>query len=204
MVLPASDVLILTNNSLLKTNSDDLQLEISLAENRIRAAAGLGLYNTTYNATIIGNPQTDPRLHTDLPPNQLDFFDAFVDAGYVVTVDTATGYWAFSWSAEGAESLVQIYTFRTVFNPTAIIDDTKIAIENFFAALRPTVHSVVSYNNFIDEAGFGGTSSTFFEFTIVTDQQDPTDLSNGLRTAVIGQGLGYTINNCNVYRIASS
>lgn len=202
MVLPASDVLILTNNTLLRTSSDDVQLEVSLAEGRIRGAAGLGLYSTHYNATIIGNPQVDPRTHTDLPPNQLQFFELFVDAGYTVSVDTATGYWLFSWNAQGAETLVQIYTFRTTLDPTGIIDLTKVAIENFFASLRPVVHSAITFNNFIDEAGFGGTTSTFYEFTVVTDQQEPTNLSNGLKTAVLIQGLGYTVNNCNVYRLA--
>jgi hypothetical protein len=202
MVVPASDVLIITNNTLVSTSADDVQLEVSLAEGRIRGAAGLGLFSTTYNATILGNPQVDPRTNTELPPNQLQFFQLFIEAGYTVSVDTATGYWLLSWGAAGPESLVQIYTFRTTFNPSSIISQTKVAIENFFAALRPTVHSTVTYNAFIDEAGFGGTTSTYYEFTIITDQQDPTDLSSGLETTIQIQGLGFTSLNSAVYRLA--
>lgn len=202
MVLPALDAITLTNSSLTKNSTADLQTEVGLAETRIRAATGLGLYSLIYNATIIGNPAVDPRSTTDLPPNQLNFYNAFVAAGYIVGLDTASGYWTIAWAAQGAEHLVSIYTLRTSFNPAAVVNQTINTIATFFEAQLPVVHVNVSYNGFIDQTGFGGVSSTAYEFTIVADQEtDTTNYSASLKTYITTQSFGFTNSNCNVYQM---
>lgn len=204
MVLSAADALTLTTNFVSTNNSLDLQTEVSLAEDRIRQATSLGLSEITYDATIIGNPQLDPRATSDLPQLQLDFFNVFSTASYVVGLDTASGRWFFSWSPSGAETQVSIYSFRTSFDPTAIVNTTTTVIQAYFESIRPIMHSTVSYNGFIDEAGFGGTTSTYWEFTIIVDQtEDLTNHAVNLKASIVAQGLGYTTNNCNVYQLVA-
>jgi hypothetical protein len=202
MVLPALDALTLTNSSLIKNSTTDLQTEVGLAETRIRTAAGLGLYALVYNATIIGNPAVDPRTTNDLPPNQLNFYNAFAESGYIVGLETATGYWSLAWASQGAEHLVTIYSFRTSYNPASIVNQTITTIMTFFEAQIPIVHVNVDYNGFIDQTSFGGVSSTYYEFTIVADQETDThNFSSTLKTYITTQSFGYTDSNCNVYQM---
>jgi hypothetical protein len=202
MVMSATEALNLTTTTVVNNNTSDIKVEVSLAEATIRRAAGLGLFSTTYNARIIGNPAIDPQTTTDLPPNQLEFFELFTEVGYIVTLDNTSGRWLFSWNADGAEAHVAIYSFRTTFDPSAIITSTTNVIQSFFAELRPIVYSTVTFNGDIDEAAIGGTASVFYEFTIVCDQgSDTTNHSAALKTRIVQQGLGYTTNNCFVYNI---
>jgi hypothetical protein len=203
MVLSATDAFTLTTNTISRDTDTDIQTEISLVEAKIRSASGLGLYSISYNAKIIGNPEVDPRIYTTLPPTQITFYNLLISAGYSVTIDPASGYWNISWSTIGNDAFVKVYSFRTTYNPTSFADQVITVIKNFFLSLHPVVHSTVKYNGFIDETGFGGVSSTFYEFTIVVDQQDNFDNSTNLKLDIVSQGLGFDNGNCAVYRIVS-
>jgi hypothetical protein len=200
MVLPASEATSLTTTAVAEHSGTDLQTEVSLAEAQIRSAASFGLYSTAYNATTIGNPKV---LQPDaLSSVQLAFYNAFIDAGFRISLDPETGYWLISWETQGAESQVAIYSFRTSIDPTAVVDLTTQVIQDFFLGLRPPVLVSIAYNGFLDEADFGATSSLYYEFTVVANQgSDNTNNADALRNALIIQGLGYTIDNCRVYRI---
>lgn len=201
MVLPAASALTLTTNAISATNAADVQQEVTNAETKIRQAAALGVYEIDYNASIVGNPAIDPRLYTsDLPTNQQAFYNAFVNAGYIVGLDTLTGFWSISWANMGPEHNVLVYSFRTTFNPSSVTSQTITAIENFFAALVPIVYTDIAYNGFINESGFGGTTSTFYEFTIIAGQDsDRTSHATALAGFLTTQGLGYTNVNSAVY-----
>ena len=203
MVLPATDALTLSNNAIIKNDKTDLQTEISITENRIRTATSFGLYSLIYNATIIGNPAVDPRTQ-DLPSNQRNYYDAFVNVGYIVGVDQVTGYWSLNWESQGAETLVAIYSFKTTFNPSSIITQTIDLVDSFFYAQRPVIHVQTTYSGDIDESAFGGSSTIYYEFTIVADQEtDTSNFSATLKTYLVTQGIGYTDQNCNVYQMVA-
>lgn len=202
MTFSAIDAQILTSNTITSTNESDVQLELTLAEKNITSAASIGQYFVLYNATIIGNPLGNPDVVSNLTENQETFYQLLINAGYIVTLDIATGWWNISWATSGAEVTVAIYTFRTTLVPTAIVSSTISTITAYFASLIPIVYTNVSYNGFINEAGFGGATSTFYEFTITANQgSDTTDHSTSLKSAILAQGLGYTTNNCNVYQL---
>lgn len=204
MVLPASEALSLTNNAITNINDSDVQTEVGLAEAKIRAASGVGLFNISYNATIIGNPPVDPRTTADLTLTQQSFYNNFINAGYTVGIDIETGYWSIAWASTGAETAVVIYSFRTSFDPTAIITTTINAFVAYFQAQIPIVHATASYNGSIDETAFGGTSSVYYEFTIVANQDlETTNHSAALKTHLIQQGIGYTTGNCAVFQMVS-
>lgn len=203
MVLPAPDALALSNNAIVKNDKTDLQTEISITENRIRTASSFGLYALIYNATIIGNPAVDPRT-SDLPTNQQNYYDAFVNVGYIVGMDNVTGYWSINWESQGVETRVSIYSFKTTFNPSAILAQTIDLITSFFKGQRPVIHVQTTYSGNIDETAFGGSSTTYYEFTIVADQEtDMTNFSAPLKTYLTTQGIGYTNSNCNVYQLVA-
>jgi hypothetical protein len=201
MVLPAAVALSFSENSITTINDSDLQQEVSNAEIKIRAAAALGVFVIKYNATIIGNPAIDPRVFTaDLPTLQNQFYSAFIIAGYIVGLDPLTGFWQITWSNFGPETQVLVYSFRTSFNPSGVTARTISAIQTFFGGLVPVVYTDVAYNGFIDEAGFGGSSSTFYEFTVIAGQDsDRTSHATLLKGFLTTQGLGYNSGNCAVY-----
>jgi hypothetical protein len=203
MVLPAASAQTLSATAIINTNNADLQLEVSLAENKITAATAHGAYQVLYNAQVIGNPAIDPRLFTnDLPINQKDFYNAFIGAGYIVGLDANTGFWSITWAPSGPETMVIVYSFRTTLNPSSpnIVPQTMAAIEAYFNTLTPVVHVYTSYDGFINETGFGGTTSTFYEFTIIAGQYtDRTDHSANVAGFLYTQGLGYNSGNANCY-----
>lgn len=203
MVLAAGDALLLTTTAVAAQNGTDLQTEVSLAEAQIRSAASFGLYSTNYNATIIGNPGADPSYTDGLSPVQLAFYSGFIGTGFRVGLDPETGYWLIGWESQGPESQVAIYSLRTSADPSDVVDITLAFLRNYFVGLRPSLLATAAYNGFIDEADFGSTTSLYYEFTIIVSQgADASNYSGALRTALINQGLGYTSDNCRIYRLA--
>jgi hypothetical protein len=202
LVFPALQAQLLTSNSTTFANESDVQLELTLAENQIQVAGSLGQYFVLYNATIIGNPLGDPNIPSNLTVNQQTFYNLFINAGYQVYLDFTTGWWNFTWALTGPEATIVVYTFRTTFVPTSIINTTISTIEAYFASLIPIVHTTTTYNGFINEAGFGGATSTYYEFTIAANQgTDTTDHSVALKAFILIQGLGYNSGNCNAYQL---
>jgi hypothetical protein len=202
MVFPASSATTFTNNNIALTASNDVQLEINGVEEQIRFATGIGAFEILYNASTIGNPKGPPQVESNLTPNQETFYTLLINAGYVVTFDSGTGRWKVSWAVAGPEALVNVYSFRTTLAPGGIFTNTINAIEVFFAGLTPVVHSVAVTNGDIDETTFGASADTFYEYTIVVDQEfNTTDYSSALKTYVVSQGLGYLTGNCNVFKM---
>lgn len=202
MVLSATTALTLTTNAITETNQTNLNQEITLAEAKIRTAAGLRKTKLLYDATIIGNPAGDPHDDANLPTQtQRDFRDAFTSAGYIVGLDTNSGYWLIDWTETGIEESVTIYSFRTIQAPGAISTQTITAINAYFEGLDPKVRSRAVLTNNLDETTFGATASTFYEYTIVADQPDTTDHSVNVRAALVAAGLGYLNANCNCFKV---
>jgi len=207
MVFPASQAKIFTDQTIASVADTAVQTEISLLEQKIRAATSQSLYEITYNAKLIGNPNGPPQDSNNLTENQETFYTLLVQAGYLVNRDIGTGRWLINWAPVGPETLVNIYSFRTSVLPGAIYVQTEAAIQAFFENQTPTIHSVVTIvqdgsGNQIQQSDFGATDSTFYEYTIVVDQQyDTTDYSAALKGYMTTQGLGYNTSNCAAYKI---
>lgn len=202
MVFRATDAATLTSNTITSVNATDVQLEITLSENKIRLAAANELYSITYDATIIGNPAGNPQIATNLSPNQQSFYSLLIGAAYKVSIDLLTGRWLISWSPQGPETEVQVYSFRTIVAPGAIFTNTKNAMIAYFASLSPIAHCIAVVNGDISETAFGGVNSVFYEYTATVDQGvDQTDHSAGLTAYVIAQGLGYNSGNCASFKL---
>ena len=199
MVFSSAEALTFTNNSIVQTANTDIQNELNLCEGQIRNATGFGISNILYNANIIGNPIGPPQISTNLTSNQSVFYSLLVGAGYLVDLDNDTGRWAINWGPIGPESQVNVYSLRTMLNPSGISAQTILVIENYFAGLIPIVHTNIFLNGAIDETVFGG-GGTHYEFTIVIDQQ-PTNFSTALVTILLGQGLGYSSGNLQIYKM---
>lgn len=201
MVLPAAAALTITNTAITYTDNSEVQVEVSNAEIQVQKATGKGVFAITYNANIVGNPAIDPRMFTaDLPPNQQRFYNAFVESGYIVGLDPLCGFWSINWAATGPEAQVLVYSLRTSFDPTAVVDRTISALQVFFNGLVPVVHTDIAYNGNIDETSFGGSASTYYEFTIVAGQDsDRTDHSTLVEGFITTQGLGFNSGNSKVY-----
>ena len=202
MVLAANNALNLAESALDQQAMEKLNTEVSLAESAIRrAAASFGRTNLNYNATIVGNPAVDPFDDALVNPLQTGFRDTFSDAGYSVGRNPDNGYWILDWAAQGIEWQVQVYSVRTTVNPSGVSADTITAIQTFFGTqtIPARTRSVVQSN--IDETSFGAAASAFFEYVVVVDQTDGTDLSASLRTYLAAQpDMGYTTGNMNVFR----
>ena len=191
-------------------NASDLQREVDLSERAIRNAATRQQYHTLFDARIIGNPSGDPLNDALLTQPQIDYRDAFINAGYLVTLDANTGYWRLSWEDQGVEELVSIYSIRTTVAPGPISAQTITLIEGYFASQVPVSKAKVTLVNDgngadTDETDFGATVSIFYEYVAVVQQQDPVaDMSAGLRVALIGSPLGYidVPSNVAVYKLA--
>ena len=202
MVFPANQAQTLTTNTIANTSNDDIQLELTLCEQQIRNATGLGLYKLLYNAKILGNPKGPPQEANNLSDNQEAFYDLLINAGYVVSLDTGSGRWDINWAARGPETLVAVYSFRTTVIPGAIYVQTINAIAAFFSGQIPTMKSVVNVIGDINESDFNGTDSVFYEYTAVVDQEfDDTDYSSPLAGFLTTQGLGYDGSNCAAYKL---
>lgn len=207
MVFPASQAKIFTDQTISLTADTQVQTEISLCEQKIRVATSQSLYEITYDAKIIGNPNGPPQDSANLTTNQETFYTLLVDAGYQVNRDLGSGRWLINWAPVGPETLVNVYSLRTSVLPGAVYVQTIAAIQNFFASQSPVIHSVVTIvqdgsGNQIQESDFGATNSTFYEYTAVVDQQyNATDYSASLKTYMTTQGLGYNTSNCAAYKI---
>ena len=210
MVLSSSAARNLTNNAITFQNNRDVQQEVNLAEQAVRNATNRQLFRVAYNAFTIGNPVEDPQDNDALTANQIAFRDNFVNAGYVVGRDSETGFWLLSWETVGAESLVNVYSVRTIVTPGTVETQTIAAIDNFFETLTPVVQArsvlvnPASSGGDVNEADFGATASVFYEYVAVVEQSDDTDHSVGLRTNLIAAGLGYVDvpSNIQVYKVA--
>lgn len=202
MVFPAISAFDNTNTSITNTATFAVQREIANCEEQIRAAVSLGYFDIRYNATIIGNPDGPPQHSDNLNDNQQTFYNLLINAGYLVNLDINTGRWLIGWAPIGPEAQVNVYSFRTTVVPTTVSAQTIVTLENYFIALIPTVHSLAVLNNTLNEADFGGSGTTFYEYTIVVDQRfDNTDFSAILKAALIAQSLGYTSDNCQCYKL---
>lgn len=210
MVLPAPSANNFTILAINIQSSEAVQREVDLTERSIRLAANRQQFNVLHDARIIGNPPGDPQDDNILTQLQIDYRDAFISAGYLVTLDADSGLWRLSWESQGVEGLVTIYSIRTTVVPGAIIQPTIDAVEQYFDGQVPVARSRCEFNangsgGDIDEADFGGTGSVFYEYIAVVQQQDPTtDFSTGVRNALTSTALGYqgAPSNVFVYRVA--
>ena len=173
-------------------NADrDVTNEAQNAESQIRNEVGREKFETAYNAIIIGNPDADPIDNVNLTAEQILFRDHFIDDGYKVGRDPISGFWLLDWAEVGAEILTSVYSVRTTVTPGAIAQQTIDVINNYFntLALRATSETVL--NGDITEGDFGAPNSVFYEYTSKVNQQDDTNNSAGLKTALRASGLGY-------------
>ena len=198
MVLSASQANSLTFSSIQITDEQKLDQELASAEARIRQVAGLGRFKLGYNALILGNPVDDPQDDSNLTDLQIQFRDHFNDQGYIVSLEPVTGFWLLDWSEVGAENQVTIYSARTTVLPGPVSQATIDAINTYFAGVTPAVNSRVVLvdtdppsGGDIPEADFGAPDSTFFEYTIIAEQQNDFNHKDAIKTALKATGLGY-------------
>lgn len=210
MVLTALNANNYTQTAITVQEDAELQQEIDLTERAIRNAATRQKFDLVYDARIVGNPFDNPQIDGNLTPVQISYRDAFISAGYFVTIDGVSGMWKFSWSDIDIETLVSIYSIRTTVSPGAVSTQTISAINEYFAAIIPAVTAKTSLVNVgsggdIDEALFGATPSTFYEYIAIVRQQDTdADYSSGIKTALVTTTLGYlnTPSNVSVFKIS--
>lgn len=207
MVMPSSVANSLTNTNADRNRSIQVAQEIGLLENRIRAAARVGLTSLVFDARVVGNPIDDPLVDSHLSDAQIDFRDALLGAKYRVGRDNDSGWWSINWAPTGPETQVSIYTFRTILSPGSVSTQTISLIQDYLRALSPAITAKAvqfvptgSGGN-VDETLFGATASTFYEYVIIASQQNDTDHSSALKTALVAGSLGYTTNNCHVFKV---
>lgn len=204
MVLAATTANNYTATATSNQNSSDLQREVDLTERSIRNAANRKKFYTRFDARIIGNPVADPNDDSKLTPTQIAYRDAFVNAGYLVTIDALTGFWGLSWASQGATGVVSVYSVRTTLTAGAISSSTATLITDYLNGLIPSSKAQVTFNTNgsggdISESDFGGTNSPYYEYVVVVQQQNPvTDLSAGITTVLTSSSLGYTSTPSNV------
>lgn len=202
MTLTSGTAIALTNIAVSNNASQDLQTEVGLTEAAILNATGREKFEVLYNAPTVGNPPADPQVDANLTPLQISYRDAFVDAGFFVSLDSESGFWKFSWALTGADALVSIYSLRTTLSPGAISAQTITAISNYLEGLTPIVRATIELapnSGDLDETAFGGTTQTNYEYTIVAQQPDDTDHADDIRSAVIAAGLGYVDSPSNIF-----
>lgn len=206
MVLSAASAITLTSNAVRVHEAQALTTEVGRAESAIQNAASRELYLIHYNATLVGNPPMDVDEDSSLTDLQIEFRDAFVDAGYLVSRDE-DGFWLIRWAEQGAPSLVQVYSVRTTVTPGPVLNQTLDKINVFFEQLLPKTPHVVKFINLgtggdISEGDFGASASTFYEYLAIVQQSEPdTDHKAGLLSALTTAGLGYTGANTEVYKL---
>ncbi len=205
MTIPASQAVAYTNTAIGLTTSTEVAREIQLTEGAIRTATRQQRFKITYNARVVGNPPGDPFDDNLLTPVQIDYRDAWVVAGYQVSQDEDTGYWAISWEPIGAEALVTQYSVRTTLNPGAVSQLTIDQLELFFGGVVPAATAnafIIPINGGdIDENDFGATPSVFYEYTVLVAQSATTDYSADAKTNLIANVTGYNVNNVMVYKL---
>jgi hypothetical protein len=199
MTLTANQANQITNDTIVRNSDSELTTELQFAERQIRERIRGEFFTLGYNATIVGNPLGIPADDDNLTPLQIEFRDHWTNDGYKVGLNPQTGFWILDWSGVGAELLTVLYSVRTTVTPGAVEQQTIDSIDNFFntLALRATSRtSLVPFGGGdIDENDFGAPSSTFYEYTSLVNQQDATDNSEGLKTALRASGLGYVDDN---------
>jgi len=211
MVLSSYAAGIFTTNATAIHDTEKLQRDVDLTERAILNAATYQRNYVVFNAMSVGNPPNDPTVDTHLTSLQIAYRDAFVNSGYLVTRDAATGYWKLTWASQSIETNVSVYSIRTTVTPGAIFAETIQLIDCFFAGQATAAYasstSVISGSGGdIQETDFGATLSTFYEYISVVQQQNKStdfssDLLNELTTSTIGVGLGYTTANTAVYKL---
>jgi len=199
MTLTANQANQITNDTIVRNSDSELTTELQLAERQLRERIRGEFFTLGYNATIVGNPTDNPAIDSNLTDIQIEFRDHWTNDGYKVGLSPQTGFWVLDWSEVGAEILTVLYSVRTTVTPGAVEQQTIDSIDNFFntLALRATSRtSLVPFGGGdIDENDFGAPSSTFYEYTSLVNQQDATDNSEGLKTALRASGLGYVDDN---------
>lgn len=190
MTLSASTAYSLASNAASVHDTDQVNQEISLAEMRIQNAATYGLFTVAYGASLIGNPSSDPSVDASLTTNQLAFRNAMQAAGFVVSRDSATGYWQFDFAQEGPEQTVTVYEIHTSVTPGPVSAQTVTLLTTFFHDLNPTVTSKIYI-------GASAISGTYIHLCVV-QQQTNTDLSTDIRASLTAAGLGYSNGNTTV------
>ena len=198
MTLTASQANQLTQDSILRNSNEAVLTELQRAEQQIRQRVRAEFFNLAFNATIIGNPTNDPSVDANLSPEQIAFRDHFVNDDYIVGLDPQTGFWFLDWATVGAEVLTNVYSIRTTVAPGAISQMTIDVINNYFNTLpiRATSRTVLvdttpTSGGDVPESDFGAPDSTFYEYLAVVEQQDDTDHTADLKTALRASGLGY-------------
>jgi len=199
MTLTANQANQITQDTIAKNSNDELTTELQLAERQIRARIRAEFFDLSYNATIVGNPTADPIDDDNLTALQILFRDHWTSDGYKVGIHPQSGWWLLDWADAGSEVLTSLYSIRTTVAPGTVSQQTIDTIDNFFdtLSLRATSRtSLVPFNGGdIDETDFGAPSSTFYEYTALVNQQDDTDHSDDLKTALRASGLGYFDDN---------
>lgn len=199
MTLTANQANQITQDTIVNNTNSELTSELQLAERQIRERIRGEFFTLDYNATIIGNPSGDPSDDDNLDPTQILFRDHWTGDGYKVGISPQTGFWILNWSDVGAEVLTVLYSIRTTVTPGAVEQQTINSIDNYFDTLALRATSRTSLIPFgggdINENDFGAPSSTFYEYTSLVNQQDDTDNSVGLKTALRASGLGYVDDN---------
>jgi len=207
MVLHAAQALNLTLDTI--TYQDDLSIkqEITETEQTIRSATQKQDYFARHNAQILGNPVDDVHNDDNLTDLQIEYRDAMIESGYLVSLDVETGYWKFDWSFTGSEQESIVYSIRTSIAVATIAEQTEEAVDAYFTRQEPRVTSktqVVAINGGdIDEGDFGAVYSEYYEFYSVVTQPDTVDHSAALKTTLVNQGLGYNSTNIAVYKTIS-
>jgi hypothetical protein len=201
MTLTADQANQFTLDTIVKNTDSDLTTELQLAEQQIRQRIRAEFFTLAFNATIIGNPSGDPSDDSNLTPSQILFRDHWTDDGYKVSISivNGSGFWFLNWADVGTELLTSLYSIRTTVTPGAIEQQTIDSIDNFFDSLPLRATSLTTLVPFsggdIDENDFGAPSSTFYEYTSLVNQQDDTDYTTELKTALRASGLGYVDDN---------
>ncbi len=201
MTLTADQANQFTQDTIVKNTDTDLTTELQRAEQQIRQRIRGEFFKLSFNATIIGNPSGDPSDDDNLTSTQILFRDHFTGDGYKVGISIVNGtdFWLLDWADVGAEVLTSLYSIRTTVTPGAIEQQTIDAIDNFFNSLplrATSITTLVPFNDGdIDEGDFGAPSSTFYEYTSLVNQQDDTDHTTALKTALRASGLGYVDDN---------
>jgi hypothetical protein len=198
MTITATQSAQFTLDTIAANMTRDVTLELQRAEQQIRFRIRAEFYDLKYNATIIGNPTASPSDDANLTANQISFRDHFLSDGYVIGLDSQTGFWSLDWATVGAELATSLYAVRTTVLPGPVSVATIAVINGYFAGLtsRATSRTVLADTNptsggDIPESDFGATSSSFYEYLALVEQQDATDHTVALKAAIRASGLGY-------------
>jgi len=198
-----------TTAAIATQNAQLLSSEMTLCEGFIGNAVNKGLFYIVYNSILCGNPLNNGSSVISpsvLTPLQQAFYNSLITAGYIVTLDSPSGFWNISWNETGFETLTTVYSLRTTLTPGAIAATTITAINTFFKTQIPVVTSRAQLldlgaGGVMDETTFGATASTFYEYSIVVSQMNAINYAIALKAYLIAENIGYVTGNCMVYKI---